>query len=540
MERVETQLTEENWLSTFKHFDVDKNGTISCGELQSALASLGRKCSKGEVGQMISRAGVDPSKPLDFETFCYVMRIGSQERVLRRSDLQQIFNAVDIDCSGYLTAAELRHFLTEIDVHKEDAVMSEMIKLYDLDGSGDITMSEFEAIILSLGFTIAEDEPEVTATSCSLDTIKEEEEKQEPSGTEGISLDSFDDKLRVTMEAFDLNGSGMVYPKDIAEAAELLRKKKLNIPNHLHWDASRQRQGLGDNVLQANHLAIIVSDVGRSAQFYSNVLGFQQIRRPNFDKHGAWFTMGNLELHLIKGIPIVHSGDDLIVGHISIDVKDIGKVPSALRKLRVPFRQNVSVPKGKDSGKKGTNSEKDSEGIVRQYFIRDPDGYYVEICNCQVLTKYCLGEKKELETYEESVQPLTLQNAAVAIGLMNKWSSEADKHVKDRRVRVEDVRKTDGSAAAIANLLGCEKAEEVNEELFRNFCVRLSVYGDICQNESEESLKEILKLAGNSADAANEIMHLKAERTGETTFRPPAFYEDQDKAVPPSFRVKMQ
>lgn len=45
----------------------------------------------------------------------------------------------------------------------------------------------------------------------------------------------------------------------------------------------------------------------------------------------------------------------------------------------VDFQINVSVP---------TSNEKD---IVDQIFLRDPDGYYVEIGNSTVLTKFVLG-----------------------------------------------------------------------------------------------------------------------------------------------------
>ena len=42
---------------------------------------------------------------------------------------------------------------------------------------------------------------------------------------------------------------------------------------------------------------------------------------PDFhDRHGAWLTFGNVDLHLIKGRPAVHADDDLIVSHIAIVV----------------------------------------------------------------------------------------------------------------------------------------------------------------------------------------------------------------------------
>ena len=34
--------------------------------------------------------------------------------------------------------------------------------------------------------------------------------------------------------------------------------------------------------------------------------------------------MNNVDLHLIKGRPAVHADDDLIVGHIAIVVSDVG------------------------------------------------------------------------------------------------------------------------------------------------------------------------------------------------------------------------
>jgi hypothetical protein len=56
----------------------------------------------------------------------------------------------------------------------------------------------------------------------------------------------------------------------------------------------------------------------------------------NFDRHGAWFTMGNVELHLIKGVPLVPDGTNLIVGHLSIESDCIDVVLQRLIALKVP------------------------------------------------------------------------------------------------------------------------------------------------------------------------------------------------------------
>ena len=48
--------------------------------------------------------------------------------------------------------------------------------------------------------------------------------------------------------------------------------------------------------------------MGRSLAFYTDIIGFEQIERPNLHRHGAWLTMGYLELNSIKGIPNAPSG----------------------------------------------------------------------------------------------------------------------------------------------------------------------------------------------------------------------------------------
>ena len=34
----------------------------------------------------------------------------------------------------------------------------------------------------------------------------------------------------------------------------------------------------------ANHIALVVSNVGRSVSFYADVLGLEQVMRPDFDR----------------------------------------------------------------------------------------------------------------------------------------------------------------------------------------------------------------------------------------------------------------
>lgn len=108
-----------------------------------------------------------------------------------------------------------------------------------------------------------------------------------------------------------------------------------------------------------NHLAIVVSDVGKSLSFYTEVVGMKQVLRPDFDRFGAWLTFGNLDLHLIKGQPAVHPDENLIVSHMAIMTTNMRALREKLSAMNVFSRRNISVP----------NPSDENTGIVNQVFI---------------------------------------------------------------------------------------------------------------------------------------------------------------------------
>mmetsp|Transcript_11258 Transcript_11258/g.22469 ORF Transcript_11258/g.22469 Transcript_11258/m.22469 type:complete len:215 (-) Transcript_11258:313-957(-) len=211
--------------------------------------------------------------------------------------------------------------------------------------------------------------------------------------------------------------------------------------------------------------------------------------------------MGNCELHLIKGKPIVPEGDDLVVGHISIDSDNVLGALDKLQKMNVPFRKNSSVPAGADAGSMNTNANDDmmSDKIVTQFFVRDPDGYYIEVCNCdETLTKYCLGEKDALPGYEEGVKPFSFATASVTISLMQRWVAKLDARRDQTKTLSEKVKKeTDGSVEEIAKLLGYTPACEVDATILQTLKDRHSIYSDIWQNEEVDDIESVLVAAGN-------------------------------------------
>jgi len=52
--------------------------------------------------------------------------------------------------------------------------------------------------------------------------------------------------------------------------------------------------------LSIHHVALVVTDLERSIEFYQRVFGFDRLQRPPFSTAGVWLACGELQLHLIK------------------------------------------------------------------------------------------------------------------------------------------------------------------------------------------------------------------------------------------------
>ncbi|KAK7325229.1 hypothetical protein VNO77_29388 [Canavalia gladiata] len=124
-----------------------------------------------------------------------------------------------------------------------------------------------------------------------------------------------------------------------------------------------------------NHISLNCSSAERSMNFYQNVLGFFPIRRPgSFDFDGAWLFGYGIGIHLLqaealKNIPRkteINPKDN----HISFQCESMGAVEKKLKEMEIGYVR-ATVEEG---------------GIqVDQLFFHDPDGFMIEICNCDSL-----------------------------------------------------------------------------------------------------------------------------------------------------------
>ena len=115
------------------------------------------------------------------------------------------------------------------------------------------------------------------------------------------------------------------------------------------------------SIIGINHVALYVADVERSVQFYGEIVGLTPLARPAFDFPGAWFRLGTeQELHLIgvRTEPVVSGSRS---NHFALEVSDLDAWEAHFIATKTTFRPPKFRPDG-----------------VRQIFLQDPDGYWIE------------------------------------------------------------------------------------------------------------------------------------------------------------------
>ncbi|XAR56309.1 Lactoylglutathione lyase [Bertholletia excelsa] len=135
------------------------------------------------------------------------------------------------------------------------------------------------------------------------------------------------------------------------------------------WMDSSNQQPL----LALNHVSFVCKSVRRSVKFYEEVLGFLLIKRPSsFDFEGAWLFNHGVGIHLLEmeEVPRKKGRINPKDNHISFQTPDMGLIIEKLEEMKIEYVTAVV---------------KEGGIVVDQLFFHDPDGYMIEICNCQNL-----------------------------------------------------------------------------------------------------------------------------------------------------------
>ena len=124
----------------------------------------------------------------------------------------------------------------------------------------------------------------------------------------------------------------------------------------------RQNPASAMIIRELNHVAIHVTDVRRSSEFYQLVLKLEAIPRPAFSFPGAWFRLGaHQELHLIGHHGAAFSPANRN-NHFALRVDDLDAWERHLKSVGAAFAPKKQRPDG-----------------ASQVFVSDPDGHAIEL-----------------------------------------------------------------------------------------------------------------------------------------------------------------
>jgi len=148
------QLTEEQiaeFKEAFSLFDKDGDGTITTKELGTVMRSLGQNPTEAELQDMINEVDADGNGTIDFPEFLTMMARKMKDTD-SEEEIREAFRVFDKDGNGFISAAELRHVMTNLGEKLTDEEVDEMIREADIDGDGQVNYEEFVTMMTSKWF----------------------------------------------------------------------------------------------------------------------------------------------------------------------------------------------------------------------------------------------------------------------------------------------------------------------------------------------------------------------------------------------------
>ena len=132
--------------------------------------------------------------------------------------------------------------------------------------------------------------------------------------------------------------------------------------------ARQTGQNASGSMFIFNHVALSVTDLERSADYYSDVFGLNEIENLGGAEGIRWFSLGEgKELHLISIINEPVTLNKAV--HFAVSTPDFDGFIERLK--------NGGIDYSSWAGETGSITVR-ADG-VRQVYVQDPDGYWIEV-----------------------------------------------------------------------------------------------------------------------------------------------------------------
>ena len=134
----------DEFKSAFDYIDIGKEGSISCEQLGSLLGCLGYSPSKKDVNDMFNQADPYSKGEIKFQDFVNMMENCQQlPKKNSEEEMLEAFRVFDLKGNGYISAADLRHAMTNLGETITDNEFDSLLAEIDIDGDGQINYEEF-------------------------------------------------------------------------------------------------------------------------------------------------------------------------------------------------------------------------------------------------------------------------------------------------------------------------------------------------------------------------------------------------------------
>ncbi|XP_048566123.1 probable calcium-binding protein CML10 [Triticum urartu] len=139
---------EEEMERVFRKFDANGDGRISRPELAALFESLGHAATEDELTRMMAEADADGDGFISLEEFAALNATAPGDD---EEDLRLAFKVFDADGSGDISAAELARVLHGLGEKATVQQCRRMIEGVDKNGDGLISFDEFK-VMMAAGF----------------------------------------------------------------------------------------------------------------------------------------------------------------------------------------------------------------------------------------------------------------------------------------------------------------------------------------------------------------------------------------------------